>query len=254
MSFKSAMKIDLNLDAGEAAHDASEEALFGVVTSVNIACGGHTGDAQSMAKVVELARRYKLRIGAHPSFPDRKNFGRAPLELPHRELVASLTHQISDLQSVCRQHLVKLHHVKPHGALYNLAATDRGLAMAVIEAVKAVDRTLTVIGLAGSLFLDWCEESDLNIASEAFVDRRYEPDGSLRARIFDDALIADPAAAARQAIQIVKEKSVTSIDGSKVDLTAQTLCVHGDSPVAFAIAQRVRKELEAAGVRCECLP
>lgn len=244
--------IDLNLDAGEsveALQNGSEEGLYQLVSTLNVACGGHAGDAETMSRVVELARNYQLNIGAHPSFPDRKGFGREVMTMSHQALVDSLVEQIKSLQAICQKQNAKLTHVKPHGALYNLAAKDREAAAAVIEAVKKVDAKMAIIGLAGSPFLDWCKEQRIKTIAEAFADRRYEANGSLRSRDFADAIISEPEIAGQQAMQIVGKQSVTAVNGQVITLHAGTICLHSDSPNALFIAHRVRSSLESAGMR-----
>jgi UPF0271 protein len=244
-------KIDLNLDAGEspeALHDGSEEALYQWVTSVNIACGGHAGDAETMSQAVELAQKYHLAIGAHPSFPDRENFGRKILKISRDELIDSLTEQIESLKKVCQRHGVRLTHVKPHGALYNLAANDLQTSQAIITAVQRLDSSLAVVGLAGSQFLNWSQEARVKSFAEAFPDRRYENSGSLRSRQFSDALIENSEQAAEQALQMVCNGTVKAVDGTILPIQAETLCVHGDSPNALATARAVHQALRGAGV------
>jgi UPF0271 protein len=233
------VRIDLNLDAGESEEklaDGSETALYDLVSSLNVACGGHAGDESTMAQVADLAAARGLAVGAHPSFPDRKSFGRRPLNMPHAALVDSLCAQIEGLAAVLRRAGLRLSHIKPHGALYNLAAVDREYASAVIEAGRRVDRALPVVGLAGSHFIKWCAKAEQAAIGEGFADRRYEADGTLRGRQHPDALITDPAEAGDQALQL-------ALSGS-----AQTICVHGDTPGAPAIAAAVHKNLTAAGV------
>ncbi len=230
--------IDLNLDAGEstaALDDGKEEDLYRLVSSVNIACGGHAGDTETMTKAVDLAKKYNLRIGAHPSFPDRENFGRKRVDMTHEALVKSLSGQILSLRSICAEKRLTVSHIKPHGALYNLAATERVLAGALIEAAQSFYDRVTMIGLAGSPFITWCRNSRFRALNEGFADRRYEADGGLRDRKHEDALISDPQECARQAVRLAQEGKV------------QTLCIHGDSANALAIATAVRGALESAG-------
>lgn len=236
-------KIDLNLDAGEipeALINGSEEALYQLVTSVNIACGGHAGDESSMKKAVELAMKYNLNIGAHPSFPDRQNFGRTIMQMPHNQLVDSLVGQIESLRRVCGEFGVKLTHVKPHGALYNLSAQNLQTAEAIIEAVRAFAEPLPIMALAGSPFIDTIKDAELTALEEAFADRRYEANATLRGRQHPDALIQDAEIAARQALQIVAEGKVTAVTGESIKIHADTLCVHGDTPNALLIAKSIR--------------
>jgi UPF0271 protein len=235
-----ALRVDLNLDAGEsleALADGSEVQLYALVSSLNVACGGHAGNEVTMAQVVEMAATRGLAVGAHPSFPDRKSFGRRRLNIPYPQLIDSLCAQIESLSVVLRKNGMKLSHVKPHGALYNLAATDREYASAVIEAVRRIDRQLPVVGLAGSHFIKWCIKANQTVFGEGFADRRYEADGTLRDRQFADALITDPLVAGDQALHL-------TLSGS-----AQTICVHGDTPGALPVAAAVREHLIAAGVK-----
>lgn len=237
-------EIDLNLDAGENAEalaNGSEAALYDLVSSVNIACGGHAGDAQTMATAVTMAKSRGLAIGAHPSYPDRKNFGRQRMEIDSRQLTEALRKQISDLQAICSKNGVRLSHVKPHGALYNVAADDRESANAIFAAVRAIDTNLAVVGLFGSPFIDWCRAAGLRAFGEAFVDRTYESNGRLRARSQPDALIEKPELAAAQALRLLESG-------------ADTLCIHGDSPNAQQIAAAVREELQRIGIRIHHLP
>lgn len=234
------LRIDLNLDAGEsteALEDGHEAALYNLVSSLNVACGGHAGDESTMSKVAELAAERGLAIGAHPGFPDRKSFGRRAMNIGHGALVDSLCAQIESLAAVLKRNGLRMSHIKPHGALYNLAATDRAYASAVIEAARRVDRQLPVVGLAGSHFIRWCQLAEQAVVGEGFADRRYEADGTLRSRQFADALVTDPSEAGDQALQL-------ALSGS-----AETICVHGDSPGALALAKAVRENLLRAGVR-----
>jgi 5-oxoprolinase (ATP-hydrolysing) subunit A len=244
--------IDLNLDAGESPQslrDGGEAALFGVVSSVNIACGGHAGDEASMRQAVRLAIGAGVRIGAHPSFPDRENFGRKSMAISRNDLVDALVAQIKALAAICREESAELSHVKPHGALYNLSASNREMADAVFAAVKAVNPVLTVVGLAGSPMTGWAGEMGLKAIGEAFADRRYEDDGSLRDRRHADALIQDPKVAAGQAVSIARKGQVTAVSGKSVPVGAGTICIHGDSPGALEMAKEVRHALESAGVK-----
>jgi len=218
--------IDINCDMGEGV--LGEEALMPYVTSVNIACGGHTGDEASMQATVELARRYGLRVGAHPSFPDRENFGRSEMHLPLDEVECAVYEQ-------CRALATELTHVKPHGALYNQAAKDPALAKAIARGVARLSRSVALVGLAGSVMLDAFREEGFETIAEAFADRRYEPDGTLRSRKLPGALIDNPAEAAEQALMIAKKS------------LAQTICIHSDTPGALPIAIAVRHALSSKG-------
>jgi 5-oxoprolinase (ATP-hydrolysing) subunit A len=248
--------IDLNCDMGEvpeAIADGTQESLMPSLTSVNIACGGHAGDEQTMRKTIEQALRWKLALGAHPGYPDRANFGRLELQMSAEAIADSVFEQVRALADVAAHYGVSLAHVKPHGALYNQAAHNRVLAEAIAKGVARWRRDVLLMGLAGSPMLDIFREAGFAVAAEAFADRRYEPDGTLRSRKFDDALIRDPAEAGRQALSIVQRGTVIACDGSEISITAQTLCIHGDTPGAPEIAAAVARTLRQAGVTLSAL-
>jgi UPF0271 protein len=252
-----AVRIDLNADVGEsygAWHMGQDEALIPLVTSVNIACGAHAGDPLVMAQTVSLACRNGVQIGAHPGYPDRDGFGRREISLSSDELEASLLFQLGALAAFVHEAGAELRHVKPHGALYNTAAKDVAVAAGVARAVKRFDPSLLLVGLCGSALLEAGREAGLAVAAEAFADRVYEPDGSLRSRRYPDAVLPDPEAAAEQAVSIVVLGKVTAHDGTSVPIQADTLCIHGDTPGAPEYARVVRDELAAAGVSVEPLP
>jgi 5-oxoprolinase (ATP-hydrolysing) subunit A len=245
------LRIDLNCDMGElpeAIADGTQEALMRSITSVNIACGGHAGDEEIMRRTIEQALRWKLAIGAHPGYADRMNFGRLELDVPPKEIAASVFEQVRALVQIAAGCGARLVHVKPHGALYNQAVRDRGIAEAIAEGVARWNREVVLVGLAGSPMLDVFREASFAVAGEAFADRRYEPDGTLRSRKFEDALIRDPAEAGWQALSVVERGAVTACDGSEVSVDAQTLCIHGDTPGAPEIAATVARILREAGV------
>lgn len=244
--------IDLNCDMGElpeAITSGAQETLMRYVTSANVACGGHAGDGETMRATIEQAVRHGVAIGAHPSYPDRENFGRVSLELPEGEIAHAVFEQICALDAVAQAAGARITHVKPHGALYNDAAKDAAVARAVAEGVARWSYDVVLVGLAGSRMLEAFREAGFRVAAEAFVERRYEPDGSLRARRHPDALIEDPEKAAQQALEIVQRGQVTAWDGTVVPVAADTLCIHGDSPRALEIARAVREALERSGVR-----
>lgn len=244
--------IDLNCDMGElpeALTDGTQEALMQHISSVNIACGGHAGDEQMMRTTVEQALRHNVAVGAHPGFEDRANFGRIELHLAPEEISASVERQIRALDAIahsCNAHVV---HVKPHGALYNEAARDRSIARAIAEGVRRWRTDVTLVGLAGSVMLDEFRAAGFRTAAEAFADRRYDPDGSLRPRKFRDALLADPQQAAAQALQIVERSIVLASNGAPIPIIARTLCLHGDTPGSPAIAAAVQNALLLAGIQ-----
>jgi len=245
------LRIDLNCDMGElpeAIADGTQEALMRSITSVNIACGGHAGDEQTMKTTIEQALRWKLAIGAHPGYADRANFGRLELDVPPKEIAASVFDQVRALAEIAGRCGARLIHVKPHGALYNQAARDRGIAQAIAAGVARWNREVVLVGLAGSPMLDVFRGAGFAIAPEAFADRRYEPEGTLRSRKFEDALIRDPAEGGWQALRIVERGAVIAWDGTEVSVEAQTLCIHGDTPGAPEIAATVARILREAGV------
>jgi 5-oxoprolinase (ATP-hydrolysing) subunit A len=248
--------IDLNCDMGElpeAIVDGTQEALMPSLTSVNIACGGHAGDEQTMKTTIQQALRWKLALGAHPGYPDRANFGRLELQLPPEAIADSVFEQVralAEVAAVCGAHLV---HVKPHGALYNQAVRNRELAEAIAAGVARWSRDVVLMGLAGSPMLDVFREAGFSVAAEAFADRRYESDGTLRSRKFDDALIRDPVEAGLQALSIVERGILIASDGTEIALDAQTICIHGDTPGAPEIAATVAHTLRQAGVALSAL-
>jgi 5-oxoprolinase (ATP-hydrolysing) subunit A len=244
-------RIDLNCDMGElpeAIADGTQEALMPSFTSINVACGGHAGDTQTMQTTIEQARRWNIAIGAHPGYPDRANFGRLELDLSPEAISESVYTQVQALDAIAARSGVTLTHVKPHGALYNQAVHNHDLAEAIAKGIARWKHDVVLVGLAGSLMLDVFRKAGFPIAAEAFADRRYEPDGTLRSRKHPDALIRDPAEAGRQALRIVQSGAVVAYDGSRVSVSAQTICIHGDSPGAREIAAEVAKTLRQAGV------
>jgi UPF0271 protein len=241
--------IDLNCDMGEMPEhisDGTQEALMRSITSVNIACGGHAGDAQTMATTIQQALRHKLAIGAHPGYPDRANFGRIELNLSPEEVADSVYAQVRALAEVAARYHANITHVKPHGALYNQAVRNSQLARAIASGVARWSQHVVLVGLAGSPMLDVFRQAGFPIAAEAFADRRYESDGTLRSRKHSDALIHDPTEAAQQAVTIVQGK-VIARDGSEVSLHADTLCIHSDTPGSPQIAAQAAKSLREAG-------
>lgn len=238
--------VDLNCDLGEGA--GRDAALLGLITSANIACGAHAGDADTMRETVRLARLQGVAIGAHPGFADRENFGRKELMLSAGEIVATVREQLLALAAVAASEGVLLAHVKPHGALYNLGARDPVVADAIAEAVVSVDPTLWLYGLAGGQLLRAGQARGLRVVSEVFADRSYQADGSLTPRTRSDALLPNEAVAVAQVLRLVKEGRVRSVDGHDVDIIAETVCLHGDGKDAVTFAESVRVALLDAGV------
>jgi UPF0271 protein len=250
------LKIDLNCDMGEvpeAIADGTQEALMRSITSVNIACGGHAGDEQTMKTTIEQALRWKLAIGAHPGYPDQANFGRLELKLPVNEISDSVFDQVKALAEVAARCGARVVHVKPHGALYNQAVRNRELAEAIAEGVARWSKDVLLVGLAGSPMLEVFREAGFAVAAEAFADRRYEPDGTLRSRKYEDALIRNPEEAAWQALGIAEQGIVIANDGTEVSIDAQTLCIHGDTPGSPKIAAAVARTLREAQVALTAL-
>jgi UPF0271 protein len=247
-----AMRIDLNADLGEVA-DAGDRAMMRSVTSANIACGVHAGDAVLMDRTVELAIEHHVSIGAHPSFPDRQGFGRAPMALASDETQAWVAYQIGALAAIARRRGAQLTHVKPHGAMYNVASVDQELAAAVAAAVHAVDRQLVLVGPPKSALTAAGRRAGLAVAAEGFADRAYCADGTLVARTERGAVLTDPAEVARRAVMLAVERKIRAVDGSYVSLDVETICIHGDTPGAALLAERVRASLEAAGVSVQAL-
>ena len=243
--------IDLNCDMGEfpqAIADGTQEALMPFLTSVNIACGGHAGDEATMTATVEQALRQKVAIGAHPGYGDRKNFGRLELDLPLKDITNSVAEQVRSLATIAAACGTHLTHVKPHGALYNQAAKNRDIAHAIAKGIARWSREVVLVGLAGSSMLNVFRDAGFSVAAEAFADRRYERDGTLRSRKFPDALICDPSEAGQQAQNIVEKGRAIACDGTEINVNAQTLCIHGDTPGAAQIAAAVAQTLRQAGI------
>jgi UPF0271 protein len=246
------MEIDLNADLGEgfgAWSMGDDEALLRHVTSANVACGFHAGDPSVIDRTVGRAVRAGVAVGAHPSHYDLRGFGRRAMVVEPAEVEADVLYQIGAVAAFARAHGGRLTHVKPHGALYNQAAADEAMAVAVAAAVARFDRHLVFVGLASSPVMRRAAESQgLRFAGEAFADRRYEKDGTLVSRRAADALVEDPSEAAAQAVRIAREGTVVARDGSLVALEAATLGLHGDAAGAVARARAVREALDRAGV------
>lgn len=235
--------IDLNCDLGEGSgHDAE---LMPLITSANIACGAHAGDAATMRATVALARRHGVAIGAHPGFADREHFGRRELALSGAEVRELVSGQIAALREIADD---DVRHVKPHGALYNLAARDAAVARVMAEAVREAGADLVLFALAGSQLARAGRTAGLRVAEEVFADRTYQADGSLTPRARPDGLVTDVAAAVAQVLRMLREGVVRATDGTDVAIRADTVCLHGDGVHAVAFAQRLNRELRAAGI------
>ena len=238
--------IDLNADVGEGC--GQDAALMPLISSANIACGYHAGDAGSMREAVALAREHGVAVGAHPSFPDRENFGRRDMHLAPSELHECIAEQVKSLAAIAASEGTRLRHVKPHGALYNIAARDREVAETIARAVHDVDPTLMLFGLAGSLLIDAAARLGLRGVSEVFADRAYRSDGSLQPRTEPGSVLHDEAVVAERALLMAREGIVVAVDGSRVAVRADTICLHGDTPGAAALARRIREGLAGGGI------
>jgi len=238
--------IDLNSDLGEGA--GTEAALMPLISSVNIACGAHAGDPVTMRATLDLALARGVRVGAHPGYRDPESFGRRPLDLPAAVLAADLKEQIVTLQAMAEEAGSRLTHVKAHGALYNQGERDEPIADLIARTVAAIDRTLAVVATPGSAMARAAGRAGVRLIREGFIDRAYEPDGTLRSRSLPGAMVLDPARAAVQALGFVREGGVRATDGSFLALAVDSLCIHGDSPGAVEIAQAVRGAFVAAGI------
>ncbi|OIJ20770.1 lactam utilization protein LamB [Anaerobacillus alkalidiazotrophicus] len=244
--------IDLNCDLGEsfgAFVVGQDELILQHITSANIACGYHAGDHNVMAKAVQMAKKKGVSIGAHPGFPDLLGFGRRVIETEPDDIYHFVVYQIGALQGFCKCNNVRLNHVKPHGALYNMAAKDPILAEAIAKAVYDIDPSLILYGLSGSELTKAGAKIGLKIANEVFADRTYQPDGTLTPRTNENALIHETDKAIDQVLSMVKTGTVKAVDGTTVSIQADTICVHGDGPKGLEFTQTLRKSLVAEGIQ-----
>jgi len=245
--------IDFNCDCGELTDGGeSDSRIIPIVTSVNVACGYHAGSPEDIRRTVRLAKASGCNIGAHPGFPDRENFGRTPMDLPPEEVEKIVRDQVAMLMDICAEEGAEVAHVKPHGALYNMAAKDPVLAEAVCRGIAraAEERGAElpiVMGLAGSLVKEAAETNGLRFASEAFADRAYMDDGSLMPRSMPGSVITDESAIIKRVTRLVTDGTIESAAGNVISLCADTLCLHGDTPGAAQFALKIKAALEAAG-------
>ncbi|MEP6823016.1 MAG: 5-oxoprolinase subunit PxpA [Chthoniobacterales bacterium] len=238
--------VDLNSDLGEGAgHDAE---LLQLVSSANIACGRHAGSPEMMRESIRAAQELGVAVGAHPSFVDRENFGRREMTLPGEEVFRLVREQLADFQKAADSLGVRPRHVKPHGALYNMAARDEEIADAIVRAVVSVDPKLVIFATATSSLARLAMASEVRVAREVFADRNYLADGSLVPRDRSDALLHDAEAAANRVYGMLRDGKVRAIDGSEVRVEADTICVHGDTPGAVEFAQQLRLALHQMGI------
>lgn len=243
--------IDLNSDLGENEPGrlvADDSAMLEIVTSANVSCGFHAGTPEGIRETLAAAVRGGIAIGAHPGYRDRENFGRIDVDIDPATLQAHVEYQIGALAGLTSSVGGSVAYVKPHGALYNRIARDDDQAAAVVAAIRAIDPTLVLLGLAGGVVLEVAERAGLQVAAEAFADRAYRPDGRLVARTDDSAVLHDPAVVAERVVRLASEGVIRAVDGSDIHVQAQSVCVHGDSPGAVAMAVEIRRMLQASGV------
>lgn len=253
---KKMRQVDLNCDMGEgfgAYQIGNDTALMPLISSANIACGFHAGDPLVMQHTVKLAAAHRVAVGAHPGYADLQGFGRRVLDLTDEEIQAMITYQIGALAAITRQNGTELIHVKPHGALYNQAAGNYQVAKTIASAVAGFSKNLVLVGLAGSFLVEAGEEAGIRVAQEAFPERGYNEDGSLRSRKLPGALIDDPNQAAKQALSLVQNGIMVTMNGRSGTFPVDTLCVHGDSPGAIEITTRIRQVLKDSGIGLKSL-
>lgn len=243
--------VDLNSDLGESFGNYTigmDEEILKYVSSANVACGWHAGDPMVMEETVALAKKYGVAVGAHPGFPDLMGFGRRNMAVTPAEAKAYIKYQVGALYAFTSSQGVKIQHVKPHGALYNMAAVDEELAVAICEAVYEVDKDIILMGLANSKMIDAAVKVGLKAASEVFADRAYNDDGTLVSRKLEGAVIKDKELAIKRVVRMVKEGKVESINGNHIEIKADSICVHGDNPKALEFVKNIRETLISEGV------
>ena len=240
------MQVDLNCDLGEGL--ATDEQIIPLISSANIACGFHAGNAETMKRTIELCMKHGVSVGAHPSWPDRENFGRTEMQCSSNEIYAIVTEQLNIISRITNELGGKLHHVKPHGALYNQSAKDKSIAAAIAKAVYDFDAGLFLFGLSGSISLTEATSLGLQTVHEVFADRTYQDDGSLTARSQPNALIEDDQKALLQIFQMINQQSVTSVSGKIVPVKADSICIHGDGKNAVSFATTISSALQQAHI------
>lgn len=250
------LSVDLNSDLGESfgAYKMGRDTdIIPLVSSANVACGFHAGDPTIMAKTAALCAQHHTSIGAHPGFPDLVGFGRRNMQVSPEDVRSMVLYQIGALDAFCKASGIRLRHVKPHGALYNMAAKDAALAQAICEAVLTYDDSLVLLGLAGSRMIEKARELGLPYASEVFADRAYEDDGTLVARSKPGSMITDEDLAVARVIRMIKEHKVTSITGKEIEICPDSVCVHGDSEKALLFVKKIRRALEEEGISIQAI-
>jgi UPF0271 protein len=238
--------VDLNCDMGEGI--GNDAAIMPFISSANIACGYHAGDADTMKSTVELALQHGVAVGAHPGFKDKANFGRTVMHLSGLQLFDLVTQQIFNLQKVCDSLGTAIHHIKPHGALYNMAAVSAEMSKTISEAIWAVNKNYIVYGLSGSCIITEANAIGLRTAGEVFADRTYQNDGTLTSRQQPNALITDENISIQQVIQMIEEQTVQTVSGDSTPIKADTVCIHGDGKYAVAFAQHIHQILKAKSI------
>ncbi|MFA6709494.1 MAG: 5-oxoprolinase subunit PxpA [Fusobacterium sp.] len=250
------MKIDLNSDLGESFgvyKIGMDQEVLKYISSANVACGWHAGDSMVMEKTVALAKKNGVAVGAHPGYPDLVGFGRRTLNVTPEEVKTYVKYQVGALLAFTKGAGVKMQHVKPHGAMYNMAAKDYKLALAIAQGIKEVDENLVLMGLANSEMIRAAKDVGLKVANEVFADRAYNDDGSLVARSLPGAVIHDKEVAIKRVIRMVKEGKVESITGNDVDITVESICIHGDNPEALEFAKNIKEALINEGIEIASL-
>ena len=245
------MYIDINCDLGEGCGQddtSSDEAVMPFITSANIACGFHAGDPLTIEKSVKSAISHGVGIGAHPGYPDREGFGRRAMKMSNAELRALVLYQAGAVKGIAEAAGGRMQHVKPHGALYNAAATDYEMAAVIAQAVKDLDESLTLVGLSGSELIKAARDAGLPYASEVFADRAYNDDGTLVSRSIDGAVLHDTTMVIERAVKMITEKTVRSVTGKIIPIEADTVCIHGDNKMAVEFAENLAKTLKTRGI------
>lgn len=248
--------VDLNCDLGEsfgAYEIGKDKDIIPLISSANVACGFHAGDPSVMSNTVALCKANRVSVGAHPGYPDLQGFGRRNMNMSPADVKAMMTYQVGALDAFCRSQGVSLRHVKPHGALYNMAAKDKALAKAICEAIYEYDKKLILMGLSGSCMLTEAESMGLPYAAEVFADRAYEDDGSLVARTKPGAMITDENEAVERLVGMIKDKRVRSINDNWIELCPHSVCVHGDSDKALLFVKKIREAFEKEGIVVKAL-
>jgi len=245
------MQIDLNCDMGESM--LTDEAIMPFISSANIACGYHAGNADTIKRTIDLCLQHNVMTGAHPSFSDTENFGRKEMNISDEELYELMMQQLFIIKNIADTAGATLSHIKPHGALYNMAAKNQQMAKTIANAVYEFDPTLLLYGLSGSYLITEANNTGLKTANEVFADRRYQDDGSLTPRSSANALIEDTTLAIQQALLMATENKVVSVHGKIISLKADTICIHGDGPHAVAFAKTIYQKFSEAGIRIKHL-